>query len=106
MDQEIIKIFTQETNQLINNLEQTINKLVANTPNSDLISQIQYYAHTLKGNSAQFGFAELSEDFKKIEYLAKDLKTQNQIIKPETIETLTNYLRKGKANAKSSNFNY
>lgn len=81
MEPEVLKVFMDETNEIMAGLEQSIGQL----PETTALEPIHRLAHTLKGNAAQFGFPDLSQTSKEMEFLAKEILNKEKELSAENI---------------------
>jgi HPt (histidine-containing phosphotransfer) domain-containing protein len=76
-DPEVLKVFIDETNEILAGLEKAIAE--------QNLEPIHRLAHTLKGNAAQFGFPDPSQAAKEIEFLARDILHKEKELDAENI---------------------
>lgn len=84
MDSEVLKVFMDETNEILAGLEKAI-------ADHDL-EPIHRLSHTLKGNAAQFGYPEVSQASKEIEFLAKEIQIGEKELDADNINLFNNHL--------------
>ena len=69
VDDDLLEVFAEEAEQLLQNIENGIEKLIEDAGNSEALWEIRRNAHTFKGSAGIVGLRQLSEIAHKIEDL-------------------------------------
>lgn len=86
IDAETQEIFRQETETLIETLQDALLELNSTPENMDLVIQVFRDLHTLKGTGAMFGFARLAEFIHDFEAAFEAVRSGKSVVTPELIE--------------------
>jgi len=84
IDEEMLEIFGEEAEELIDNIQANLERLAANTDDREALLEVRRNAHTLKGSAGIVGLKELSQVAHRVEDLL-DYLTENDIAGNERI---------------------
>ncbi|MCG7494871.1 chemotaxis protein CheA [Thalassobius sp. Cn5-15] len=85
IDEETQEIFRQETEALIESLQECLLQLNSTPEDMDLVTQVFRDLHTLKGTGAMFGFARLAEFIHDFEAAFEQVRSGNAVVTPDLI---------------------
>ncbi len=82
---DLVQLFQDELRELLDSLDRGLLDLRMNPEDAGLIDQVFRDLHTIKGNGAMFGFAELSAFVHKFETAFDDIRSGRARVTPEVI---------------------
>lgn len=85
IDEETQEIFRQETEALIESLQECLLQLNSTPDDMELVTQVFRDLHTLKGTGAMFGFARLAEFIHDFEAAFEQVRSGNAVVTPDLI---------------------
>lgn len=85
IDEETQEIFRQETEALIESLQECLLQLNSTPEDMELVTQVFRDLHTLKGTGAMFGFARLAEFIHDFEAAFEQVRSGNAVVTPDLI---------------------
>ncbi|CUH65215.1 Chemotaxis protein CheA [Thalassovita gelatinovora] len=86
IDAETQEIFRQETEALIESLQDALLELNKTPDDAELVTQVFRDLHTLKGTGAMFGYARLAEFIHDFEAAFEAVRSGNATVTPELVE--------------------
>lgn len=84
------QVFFDETEELLDEMEQKLLHLNIDTPDSDALNAIFRCAHSVKGGAATFGFSQLQKTTHILENILEGLRSQTIILTAEILLGLLN----------------
>ena len=91
-NEELLKDYFSEAEQMIDNLESNILAIESDPSNHDAIDEIFRAAHTLKGNSAAVEFTEVAHFAHTMEDLLDEVRSDKVKVNEDIIDVLLNAL--------------
>ena len=85
IDAETQEIFRQETEALIESLQDALLALNKTPEDAELVTQVFRDLHTLKGTGAMFGYARLAEFIHDFEAAFEAVRSGNATVTPDLI---------------------
>ena len=86
IDAETQEIFRQETESLIESLQDALLQLNSTPEDMELVTQVFRDLHTLKGTGAMFGYSRLAEFIHDFEAAFEAVRSGNSVVTPQLIE--------------------
>lgn len=86
IDEETQEIFRQETEALIESLQDCLLQLNSTPDDMELVTQVFRDLHTLKGTGAMFGFSRLAEFIHDFEAAYEQVRSGNAVVTPDLIQ--------------------
>ena len=86
--QEDLAIFLQETDEMLQLLDEDIVRLERESGNTELLNEIFRAAHTIKGSSAMFGHHRMSKLAHSMESVLDGLRKETLEVTPQLVDAL------------------
>ena len=87
-NEELLKDYFSESEQMVDNLESNILAIEQDPNNHDAVDEIFRAAHTLKGNSATVEFTEISHFAHTMEDLLDEVRSNRVAVTEDVVDTL------------------
>lgn len=85
---EMLDLFADETNEIIDQLNTNLMRLENDPENSEIINELFRHAHTMKGMSSAMGFASVAKLTHEMEDLMDRIRSGQEKVTPEKIDIL------------------
>lgn len=83
---ETLELFSDETSEILNNLNENLMQLEKDTTNIELINEIFRHAHTLKGMSSAVGFSVMAKLTHEMEDLMDKIRSGDEVVTEEKVD--------------------
>lgn len=84
------QVFFDETEELLNEMEQKLLHLNIDTPDSEALNAVFRCAHSVKGGAATFGFSQLQKTTHILENVLDGLRSQTILLTADILQALLN----------------
>jgi two-component system chemotaxis sensor kinase CheA len=92
---EELKVFLEETDDILQTLDEDIIKLEKEDQKDDILQRVFRAAHTLKGSSGMVGHVRMAEVTHAMENLLDKLRNKKIILNPRIVDLLCRYIITG-----------